>query len=449
MKFTTKQEVLSYLQSNPQVKFVRFLFPDVLGRLMSFTVPSNEMESAFDEGKGFDGSSVEGFARIYESDLVFLPDPSTFRVIPWEYNFAGVKWYEALVFGDIFDSKGNHFPGDSRFVLKRTIEKFEKEFGKLYVGPEVEFFIFENEHSTALTDSGGYFHSGKFGEVRKASMIYLEQMGISVECDHHEVAPGQHEIDLKYGDALEIADSVMLTKYVLKKVADMVSLYVSFMPKPVTGIPGNGMHLHMSLWKDGKNTFFEGDGLSNIGKQFLMGLIKYGREIQLVLNQWINSYKRLVPGFEAPVYLAWGTKNRSAYIRVPEYRKGMETATRIELRSPDPACNIYLALSLILGAGVQGIKEMIPIMPAQEDDIFHLTESEREKRGIRVLCENLSVALNEFKRSTLAREILGEHIFNKIVENKKIEWEEYERAVGKRYDKEVSPYEVERYLPTL
>ncbi len=446
--FKDEKEVLEFLKAEKMVKFVRLLFPDVLGRIMSFTIPSEELESAFEEGKGFDGSSVEGFARIYESDLNIVPEPETFRVIPWIYDLAGVQWKEAIVFGDIYDSKGEHFPGDSRYLLKKTLKKF-KNYGKLFVGPELEFFIFENDISPKLLDRGSYFHGGKWGELRKVAQIFLKDMGIEIECDHHEVGASQHELDMKFLDALTIADSLMITKYVLKRTSQRLGLYVSFMPKPITSLPGNGLHLHLSLWKDGKNLFFENSGLSNYAKKFLMGLIHYGKEIQILLNQWVNSYKRLVPGYEAPVYMAWGIKNRSAYIRVPEYRPGKEDATRIELRSPDPSCNIYLSLSAIISAGVRGIEEKFELIPPQERDIYHMDEEEMREAKIQVLSSNLKEALELFKKSNLVKDLLGEHLFTKIIQNKEIEWEKYEKAVGKKYDKEVSPYEIEEYFPVL
>lgn len=446
--FSDKKEVLDFLKKEKEVKFVRLLFPDVLGRIMSFTIPSEELEPAFEEGKGFDGSSVEGFARIYESDLNIVPDPQTFRVLPWLYDVAGVQWKEAIVFGDIFDSQGNHFPGDSRFLLKKTLEKF-KNYGELFVGPELEFFIFENDVSPKLLDRGGYFHGGKWGELRKVAQIFLKEMGIEIECDHHEVGASQHELDMKYSDALTIADSLMITKYVLKRTSQRLGLFVSFMPKPITTLPGNGLHLHLSLWKNGKNLFFENSGLSDYAKKFLMGLIHYGKEIQILLNQWVNSYKRLVPGYEAPVYMAWGIKNRSAYIRVPEYRAGKEDSTRIELRSPDPSCNIYLALSAIFSAGVKGIEEEFELIPPQERDIYHMDEEEMREAKIQILSSNLKEALELFRKSILSKEILGEHLWTKIIENKEIEWGKYERAVGKKYDREVSPYEIEEYFPVL
>jgi len=446
--FKDEKEVLEVLKERKEVKFVRMIFPDVLGREMSFCIPSEELESAFKNGKGFDGSSVEGFARIEESDLYFFPDPKTFRILPWDYQLEGVSWKEAIVFGKIFDSKGNEFPGDSRRILEKVLEK-TKEYGELFVGPELEFYIFKDEKTPELLDYGGYFHGGKWGEIRKLAQIYLAQMGIEIDCDHHEVGPSQHEIDLKFNNALSIADSVMIAKYVLKRVARNAGVYVSFMPKPITGMIGTGMHLHLSLWKNGKNLFFEKGGLSEIAKKYMMGLIKYGREIQLVLNQWVNSYKRLVPGFEAPVYLAWGTRNRSAYIRVPEVPKGKERSTRIEIRSPDPACNIYLAFAAIQAAGVQGIKENLKLIPPQERNIYKMTKEEMKKLKIATLTKNLKEALEIFKKSKLMKETLGDHIFQKLIQNKEIEWQKYKKSVGKKYQKEVSPYEIKEYLPVL
>jgi len=448
--FKNEKEVLEFLKENKIVKFVRIIFPDVLGREMSFTIPSEEMKSAFEKGKGFDGSSVEGFARIEESDLIIVPDPKTFRILPWDYQVDGLSWKEAIIFGDIFTPKGEHFEGDSRYILKKTLEK-TKKFGNLFVGPELEFFIFESEDDPILMDHGGYFYGGKWGEIRKASQLYLKEIGIDCECDHHEVAPSQHEIDLKFADTMTTADSIMLAKYVIKRVSRKLGLFASFMPKPITGLCGNGMHLHLSLWQKNKNLFFKnkGDFLSDLAKKFIMGLINYGKEIQLVSNQWVNSYKRLTPGYEAPVYLAWGKRNRSVYIRVPEYQPGKEKPSRIELRSPDPACNIYLALAIIQTAGVQGIKENLKFLPPEEKDIYEMTKTEMKRKKIETLSKNLKEALEIFKKSKLAKETLGKHIFQKLIQNKEIEWQKYKKAVGKKYEKEVSPYEIKKYLPVL
>ena len=451
--FKSKKEVLDYLKENEIVRFVRIIFPDVLGREMSFTIPSAELKVAFERGKGFDGSSVEGFARIEESDLIIVPDPKTFRVLPWNYEINDLIWKEAVVFGDIFTSQGEHFLGDSRYVLKQTLEK-TKKFGDLLAGPELEFFIFADENTPELLDYGSYFHEyeGKWWEIRKIAQLYLQEMGVFIERDTHEVSPSQHELDLKRDEALKIADSIMLTKYVLKRAARKLGLFVSFMPKPITYINGSGMHLHLSLWRNDKNLFFknEKDHLSDLAKKYLMGLIKYGQEIQLIPNQWVNSYKRLIPGYEAPVYLAWGIKNRSAYIRVPEsHLADADTATRIELRSPDPACNIYLTLAIIQTTGIQGIKENLKIQPPEEKDIYQMTKLEMKRKKIKILSKNLKEALNLFKKSKLIKETLTPHLYQKIIQNKEIEWQRYKKAVGKKFEKEVSPYEIKEYLPIL
>jgi glutamine synthetase len=448
--FKTEKEVLDYLRKNKIVRFVRVIFPDVLGREMSFTVPSEGMAAAFKNGKGFDGSSVAGFARIEESDLNIIPDPKTFRVLPWNYEIEGVVWKEAVIFGDILTPQGKHFEGDTRYLLKKTLEK-TKKFGDLKAGVELEFFVFPNEYSPELVDHGGYFHGGKWGEIRKLAQLYLREMGVFVEHDHHEAAPSQHEIDIRYSDAVTTADSVILAKYVLKRIARKLGLYISFMPKPITKVNGSGMHTHLSLWRGNKNLFFKdkNDPFSDLMKKYLTGLIKYGREIQLILNQWINSYKRLIPGYEAPVYLAWGRKNRSAYVRIPECQEGKEKSTRIEIRSPDSSCNIYLALAIIQSTGTQGIKENLKFSPPEEKDIFGMKKSEMARKKIKTLSHNLNEALDFFRKSRLVKETLGNHIFQKIIQNKEMEWKNYQKAVGKRFEKEVSPYEIERYLPVL
>ncbi len=447
-----KRDVLNFLRQEKDVKFIRVIFPDVLGRAMNFCFPSEKMESVFERGIGFDGSSVQGFARIEESDLIIMPDPKTFCVLPWNYETPqNLTWKEAVVFGDIFNSKGKHYEGDSRYILKKELNR-TKKFGSLFVGPELEFFIFQDNTKPKLLDSGGYFYGGKWGKIRKAVQIYLSQMGVKTECDHHEVAPSQHEINLRYNDALNIADSITLAKYIIKRTTEKMGLFASFMPKPITKVNGSGMHLHLSLWKKDKNLFFrsEKNPLSILAKQYLTGLIKHGQEIQLILNQWVNSYKRLIPGYEAPVYLAWGQKNRSAYIRIPQtHLKEAEKATRIEIRSPDPACNIYLTLALIQAAGTQGIKENLKFSSPEEKDIFEMTKQEMEKKNIKILASNLKQSMERFQKSRLTRRTLGKHLFQKIIQNKEIEWQKYEKTVGKRFKKQVSPYEIKEYLPIL
>lgn len=434
------EKKLKELEKN-NVKFIRPVFVDILGRMLDFTIPITEFKS-FKEGKGFDGSSVEGFARTEESDLRFIPEFKTLKVLPWEYKGEENRWKEAIVFGYIVDSNGKSYPGDTRALLKSTIEKYEK-IGNLKCGAEIEFFIFENEKEPVHTDNGGYFRSGAYGEIRKEAQLALNKMGIKTEFDHHEVAFSQHEIDLTYTNALKMADNIILTKYVIKKIAKNFGKHASFMPKPIAGINGNGMHLHLSLWKNGRNIFFDEKKkeLSNVAKSYIAGLIKYGKEIQAALNQWINSYKRLVPGYEAPSYLCWGTKNRSAYIRVPEYQKGKENATRIEIRSPDPACNPYLALTLIHSAGIEGIKEKLIVPLPVEIDVFHLSSSERKNLQIGELSPSLEKAIEFFEGSGLVKNSLNKHIYKKFIENKKMECANFNKAI--------TDFEIKNYFAVL
>lgn len=451
-KFKTQEEVLSFLDDKEnRVKFVRVIFPDVLGREMSLCFPVEKMKFAFEEGVSFDGSSIDGFARIEESDLLLVPDPKTFKVLPWDYQIEDVSWKEAIVFGDIFTHQGDRFEGDSRYALKKVLEK-TKDIGNLFVGPEIEFFIFENNKGPELLDHGGYFHGGRLGEIRKLTQIYLKKMGIKTEADHHEVAPSQHEIVLKYDDALTIADSILLTKYIIRRIAKKLGFFASFMPKPIITENGSGMHLHLSLRKGDNNVFFgsKEKPLSDLAQKYISGLIKEGRGIQLALNQWVNSYKRLIPGYEAPVYLAWGQKNRSAYIRTPAVPLSeIQKATRIEIRSPDPACNIYLALAMIQSAGIKGVRENMEILSSQESDIFKMPKKEMEEKGIKTLSKNLKEAAEEFKKSKLSEKVLGKHLADKMIQNAEIQWGEYKKASGDKFEKKVSSYEIKELLPRL
>jgi len=438
--FQDETEVLNFIgQKENKIEFIRLLFPDILGRLMSFTIPSSELETALKEGKGFDGSSIEGFCRVEESDLFIVPDPKTFRVLPWTYENNNFSWREAVMFGDIFSPDNKHFLGDSRYILKQVLKKTEGS-GEMFVGPEMEFFIFPDKKKPKLTDEGGYFYGGLYGELRKSIQLFLK-----------EVAPSQHEINIKYKDALTMADSVMLVKYLIRKVVGEAGLFASFMPKPITTVNGSGMHVHISLWKGDKNLFFknEKDPLSDLAKGYISGLIKYGREIQVILNQWVNSYKRLIPGYEAPTYLAWGQRNRSAYVRIPEYQKGRERSTRMEVRNPDPACNIYLTLAIIQAAGMQGIKEKLPFPLPVEEDIFEMTIAERRAKKIDTLSKNLKEALDHFRKSRLIKENLTSHIFDKFIANKEYEWSLYTKNVKKGFESSVSDFETKHYLPVL
>jgi glutamine synthetase len=387
---------------------------------------------------------------------VIRPEAKTFRVLPWEYTaFDGqTSWREAIMFGDILTPEGNHYEGDTRYALKKTLEKAKKELGieDMKVGPELEFFIFPSDKEPSPLDQGGYFFSGRHGGIRKEIQLFLQKMGIESEYDHHEVANSQHEIDLKYLSVLEMADVCMLFRYMTKKVARMYNLYATFMPKPLNGQNGSGMHVHQSLWKNGKNIFFDEKDpyhLSPMARSYMAGLMKHAREISAILSQWVNSYKRLIEGYEAPVYIAWGQRNRSAYIRVPEYQPGKEQATRIELRCPDPACNLYLAFATMLAAGMDGIKTGLSLPDPVEENIYRMSNSRQKKHDIKTLPRNLEEAIKLMKKSTLLYEALGEHIFNKFLVNKKWEIEEYNTNVSKEFDKQVSDYEISKYMPFL
>jgi glutamine synthetase len=452
-----EKDVLSAVRDPAhRVEFIRIVFPDILGRPMDFAFPSSELEKAFKEGKGFDGSSVAGFVRIEESDLVIKPDPKTFRLLPWEYKGfeEGIRWHEAVMFGDILTPDGDPYVGDSRGVLKRRLAEARKDMGidDFKCGPELEFFIFPSSEEPVPIDVGGYFFSGCHGELRKEIQLLLHEMGIETEYDHHEVAHGQHEIDLRYLSALEMADTGMIFRYMVKKVCRMHGLYATFMPKPINGQNGSGMHVHQSLWKDGRNLFFDKKGsyyLSDMARHYIAGLMTHAREISAVLSQWINSYKRLIEGYEAPVYIAWGQKNRSAYIRVPEYQPGKERATRIELRAADPACNIYLAFAVMLAAGLDGVRKKEALVDPVEENIYHMSGSRQKKFEIRVLPRNLDEAVRIMEKSDMVREALESHIFDKLIANKKKEVEEYTRNVSGEFDKQVSDFEIEHYLPFL
>jgi len=455
--YGSQEEVLAAVE-NPDngIEFIRIVFADILGRPMDFTIPRGELASAFDEGKGFDGSSVEGFVRIEESDLVIRPEARSFRLLPWDYQgFAGgIRWREAVMFGDILTPDGRSYEGDSRAVLKRTLAKAREEFevDDMKVGPELEFFLFPGNREPRPLDEGGYFFSGLHGEVRKEIQLLLKRMGIASEYDHHEVAHGQHEIDLRFGNALDMADIGVLFRYMVKKVARMHGLYATFMPKPINGQNGSGMHVHQSLWRGGTNLFFDERDpyhLSDAARRYAAGLMAHAREISAVFSQWINSYKRLIEGYEAPVYIAWGQRNRSAYIRVPQYQPGKEKATRIELRSPDPGCNLYLALAVMLAAGLDGIRRQTELAPAVEENIFEMSGARQKALAIKTLPRNLEEAVSLMEKSGLLEETLGPHIFAKFAANKRAEIADYKKSVSPEFDHQVSPYEIDRYMPFL
>ena len=392
---------------------------------------------------GFDGSSIEGFSRIEESDVIALPDPGTFQILPWSPAENGT----ARMFCDILEPDGSNFEGDPRWVLKRILKKAADLGYTYYVGPELEYFYFRSDKDPEILDNGGYFDLVSrdiASDLRRTTILYLESMGIGVEYSHHEVAPSQYEIDLRYTDALTMADNAMTYRMIVKEVASRNGVYATFMPKPIFGVNGSGMHTHQSLFKGEKNIFFDPNDkytLSNEGKWFIAGLLKHSKEITAITNQWVNSYKRLVPGYEAPVYISWARRNRSTMVRVPMYKPGKEKATRIEFRSPDPACNPYLAFSVMLAAGLEGIKNKYPLPDPIEENIFEWDIKKREEAGIETLPDNLFEAVKYMEGSKLVRETLGEHVFNKFIENKKIEWD--------RYRIFVTNYEIQNYLPIL
>jgi len=425
------------------IKLVSLWFTDILGFLKSFSITPRELERTLEDGAGFDGSSVEGFARIDESDMVAMPDPTTFQILPWSHPDRQV----ARIICDICQPGGQPFEGDPRFVLKRNLKR-AADLGYTYmVGPELEYFYFQNSGGTHTLDEAGYFDLTPpdiASDLRMETVLTLEQMGIVVEYTHHEVASSQHEIDPHYTDALNMSDALMTCRLVVKEVAQKHGIYATFMPKPVFGAAGSGMHVHQSLFQGDNNAFFDaGDPfyLSQMARYYIAGLLKHAPEITAVVSQWVNSYKRLVAGYEAPVYLSWAQKNRSDMIRVPQYQPGRENATRIEFRVPDPACNPYLAFSVMLAAGLEGIENQYPLADPVEENVFEMSLEERNKRSIGSLPTNLFEAISLTENSPLVRKALGDHVFNSFIRNKKIEWEEYRI--------QITEFEHKRYLPIL
>jgi glutamine synthetase len=422
----SKNDVLKIVKDR-DVSFIQIWFTDILGILKSFAITPSELEGALTEGMGFDGSSIEGFARIEESDMIAMPDPTTFQFLPWRPQDRPV----ARMFCDILTPDGSHYAGDPRYVFKRALQKAADNGYKFYIGPELEFFYFENSDTPKFIDKGGYFDSRPLdlaSDLRRDTIFMLQGMGIQVEYSHHEVA----------------ADNTMTYRVVVKEVARKNGVYATFMPKPIFGENGSGMHVHQSLFRGDKNAFYDPTdqyNLSDIAKSYIAGIMRHAREIIAVTNQWVNSYKRLVPGYEAPVYISWARRNRSAMIRVPMYKPGKEVATRIEFRSPDPACNPYLAFAVMLTAGLKGVDENYTLPEPIEEDIYEMDEAARDKAGIVSLPGSLFEAVQELEKSEVVRETLGDHIFHQFIANKKIEWN--------RFRTHVSQYEIENYLPKL
>jgi glutamine synthetase len=429
------------------IRFVRLWFTDVLGMLKSVAVAPAELEGAFEEGIGFDGSAIEGFARASESDMLAKPDPETFAILPWRGEHNGV----ARMLCDIVMPDGEPADADPRNVLKRVLTKAAQMGYSCYTHPEIEFFLFKDSpvagQQPVPVDDVGYFDhspSATGYDFRRQAITMLEAMGISVEYSHHEGAPGQQEIDLRYADALTTADNIMTFRVVMKDVALSQGVYASFMPKPFAKFPGSGMHTHMSLFAGDTNAFYEEGApyqLSTVGRQFIAGILKHASEITAVTNQWVNSYKRLSGGDEAPSYACWGHNNRSALVRIPMYKPSKGNSTRIEFRSLDSACNPYLAFSVVLAAGLKGIEEKYELPPEAEDNVWELTDAEREEMGIAHLPRSLGEAIAAMEKSDLVAETLGEHVFDFFLRNKRAEWDEYQS--------QVTAFELDRYLPVL
>jgi glutamine synthetase len=439
---SSKENVLK-IAKEQGVKFIRLWFTDILGFLKSVAITVEELERVLDRGIGFDGSSIEGFARIDESDMVAMPDPDTFCMLPWRPTEHTV----ARMFCDILKPGGEPFEGDPRYILKVNLKKAADLGYTFYVGPELEFFYFKDAVNPEPLDQGGYFDltpADVSTDMRRETILAIEEMGLKVEFAHHEVAPSQHEIDLRYTEALNMADSVMTYRLVVKQVAQKFGVYATFMPKPISGVNGNGMHVHQSLFKGERNAFFDKNDdyhLSKIAKGYMAGLLKHAPEITAITSQWVNSYKRLIPGYEAPCYISWARRNRSDLIRIPQYEPGKEYATRVEYRSPDPACNPYLTFAVMLAAGLEGIEKGYELPSPVEENVFEMAEDERQRRGIETLPGNLFEAILITEDSKLVRKALGDHAFYSFIKNKKIEWD--------LYSTQVTDYELKRYLPIL
>ncbi len=437
-----KEFILRTAREN-DVRFIRLWFSDILGNLKGFAITVDDLEDALERGVAFDGSAIEGFARIHESDMIARPDPTTFRILPWRPRQNSV----ARMFCDIYNPAGEPFEGDPRYVLKRNVKRASEMGFTYYVGPELEYFYLAGSDDPRPIDQGGYFDqlSTEYAsDLRRETVLTLDEMGIPVKYSHHEAAPSQQEIDLQYTDAITMADNVMTSKLVIKEVASKRNVHATFMPKPVYGINGSGMHVHQSLFRGGHNSFYDPNdsyNLSQLGKLYTAGLMRHAREITLVTNQWVNSYARLVPSYEAPMYVSWARINRSDLIRVPAYKLGREDSVRVEYRAPDPACNPYLAFSVMLAAGLMGIEKEYQVPPPVEENVFEMQDEERRRRGIVAMPTSLLEAIMVAENSELLRSSLGEHVFRVFIQNKKIEWD--------RYRSQVTDYEIKRYLPIL
>jgi glutamine synthetase len=429
--------------ADQNVKHIQLWFTDILGNLKMVEIPDRQLDAVLESGAPFDGSSITGYAEIEESDIVAMPDWTTFQVLPWSQN----QEKTAFVFCDVLNRDYEPYEGDPRWVLRRQLKRAKDMGLDFYVGPELEYFYFKNAERPEVVDEGGYFSvlpADLGNDLRKQTIRTLDKLGIPMEASHHEVAPSQHEIDPHYDEALLMADRVMICRLIVKEVAAHNGLHATFMPKPLHGENGSGMHVHQSLFRGSQNAFFsedDPDHLSEMAKGFIAGQLKHMREICPVLNQWVNSFKRLVPGYEAPVYISWAHRNRTALIRVPLYIKGKESSVRAEVRNPDPACNPYLAFAVMLAAGLEGIEQQYELPPSVEPNIYKMNADEREAIGLTSLPNNLYEAIKETQQSELVQRTLGEHVFERFITNKLNEWYQYRE--------QVSSYEIERYLPIL
>ena len=440
---TEHQATMTKLVKDENVKHIQLWFTDILGNLKMVEIPDRQLHNVIESGAAFDGSSISGYAEIEESDIVAMPDWSTFKVLPWAQGSERT----AFVFCDVLDRNYEPFEGDPRWVLRRQLERARKMGLDFYVGPELEYFYFKSPEERELIDNGGYFDvlpADLGNDLRKQTMRTLDKLGIPMEASHHEVAPSQHEIDPHYDEALLMADRVMITRLIVKEVAAHNGVHATFMPKPLHGENGSGMHVHQSLFRGGDNAFFSAadpDHLSDIAKGFIAGQLKHMREFTAVVNQYVNSYKRLVPGYEAPVYISWAHRNRTALIRVPLYVQGKESTVRAELRNPDPAANPYLAFAVMLAAGLEGIEQGYELPPSVEPNIYKMNAEQRDAIGLGALPNNLYEAIQATQNSELVRKTLGDHVFERFVTNKLNEWYEYRE--------QVTDWEIRKYFARL
>ena len=443
----SKEEIIKLVKDN-NVEFIRLWFTDINGILKSFAISPDELEGALTQGMGFDGSSITGFQDIEESDMIAMPDPETFAILPWRPEETPVARMICDILQPSSTGKRVSYEGDPRFILKRALEKMKKMgFDHFYVGPELEFFYFKDSKGTEILDEGGYFDLTPLdmaSNLRRDTVKALRKLGIYVEYSHHEVAPSQHEIDMRYADALIMADNTVTYKLTVKEIASKHGVYATFMPKPIFGQNGSGMHVHQSLFRGKSNAFFDANdkySLSDVGKSYIAGILKHAPEMISILAPGVNSYKRLVPGYEAPVYIAWSRRNRSALVRVPMYQPGKEVATRMELRCPDPSGNPYLQFAVMLQAGLKGIENGYKLPEPMELNLYHLTDEERAEKGIKSLPASLGEAIAITEKSELVKEALGKHTFERFLSVKKKEWDEFRI--------QVTEYELKRYLPIL